>query len=137
VVVGAVPVSDHIYEKRHAIVARLSIPSIAEQAKPYLYTGVVGYRHSLMSWNFLQENSPHTDVAFFLTDKGDIGRPDLERKGHLLTMSQHNFGKSIPCKVLIRRVKKDFSFTDVESFLQEAAQFNVTDLDKDAQKWLD
>jgi hypothetical protein len=141
-VVGAVPVTDHANEKDHAIVALLSIPSISD-SKPYLYTGAVAYRHSLMSWNFLQENSPHTDVAFFLTDKGDTGRKDLERKGHLLTMSQYSlgnqqsFGISISYKVLIRRVKKEFSFNDVEKFLAETAKFNVTDLDKDGLKWLE
>jgi hypothetical protein len=63
-IMGAVPLTNRVHERRHTIIARLSIPSYT-YSRPYLYTGVVAHRHSLMSFNFLQERSQTLTLPFF------------------------------------------------------------------------
>ena len=128
VVLGSVPITDHQNETRNAIAARLSIPSKSE-TRPYFYTGAVAHKHALVSWNFLQEESAFGDVAFFLTDRGNAGRQDVERKGHMLTMAQNGFPLSVSYKVVVRRVNTAFGLNDIVPFLEEAAMFDVPDED--------
>jgi hypothetical protein len=61
----------------------------------------------------------------------------MERRGHMLTMSQRNLNTSLPYKVIIRRERVEFSFLEVDKFLLEAAQFDFADCDKDIQRYLD